>query len=161
MKRQIPETKQAPLADLIGDVVVNIPDIGPLFEEDQGKPHDVGGQNTWVEIMTLELARPAHRGAQVVVSGNVGEVSGGTGTTYQLAVIELRVVMHFGAYRQVVFRGFVGGEVTSHLWWTDQPIRCDRITAEARLLVDGREGSSITVKPAATASAVGAIFYRG
>lgn len=146
---------------IAGEVIARVPDLGPMFEEDQGKPHDIGGQNSWVEIMTLELARPVHRGAQVVVSGNVGEVAGGLGVTYQLAVIELRVIVHTGAYRQVVFRGFVGGEVTSHLWWTDQPIRADRITAEARLLVDGREGSSLAVKPAAVASAVGAIFYRG
>jgi hypothetical protein len=158
-KQGTPQTS-AKLAELIGEVVVNIPDIGPLFEEDQGKPHDVGGQNTWVEIMTLELPRPAHRGAQVVVSGNVGDVTGGLGVTYQLAMIEVKVVVHYGASRDEVFRGFLGGAVNSHTWVTDQPIRADRITTEARLLIDGQPGSSIAVKPVAQVAAVGSVFYR-
>lgn len=141
-------------------VDVEFPDPGIRFEEDTGKPHSLAGSNTWVEVMSLELAEPAHRGAQVSVSGHIGDHAAGLGVSYQLAIIECRVIFHFGAYREEVFRGFLGGIVNSHLFWTDQPIRAARITAEARLLVDGQPGSSIADMPDATASAWGSVFYR-
>ena len=111
--------------------------------DDAGLNWDLRGSTDYVEIYRGEL-KARWRAGVIEILGNIADDPAGVGVTYQYAIIEYRVIGSVGPASRILKRGVLGGQSGNALYLVQLAERYSYLTVEARKVMDGAIGSSVS-----------------
>jgi len=131
------------------------PIFGGVLSKETLRDVDLTVNSDFIEIFKMEI-HPDARIGQVRVYGTVID-SAGLGVTYNVALIEVRIIGIMSGQTDIICRGSIGKGNGSILHRTEEGEAYSAIAVEARKIIDGAAGSSVA--PATMTCSVKARFF--
>jgi len=128
---------------------------GGILEKATLREVDLAANSDFIEIFKMDI-HPDARIGQVRVYGTVID-SVGLGVTYNIALIEVRIIGIMSGQTDIICRGSIGKGNGSLLHRTEEGEAYSAIAVEARKIIDGAAGSPVA--PATITCSVKARFF--
>lgn len=105
-------------------------------------PYDLRGTADYVQVFEMAI-EPQARGGQILIAGNIVD-SSGLGVTYDFSAIEARIIGMLSGQRTLLAACVLGIATGPFIHQIDETESYSSLTIEARKIIDGAAGSSIS-----------------